>query len=251
MQTDIHAQAWVCHKPDSARSGSLTTRQAASSIGRAVDFNPAVFGVRFQLSASTVPLTCQFGNTAMRNCVHFGPGVLVGCSSVQAGLLPGSIDDCGLARTVRGVRARNALIRSISQYGPAITLKAESPLLDRWPGPLRCGGMGWREKRREHIAQLANEYRDESTASWLGGALLTTIVGGVVLGGVLYMLDWAVQDKRDLLRSMSIGVLAALGHPCGRRFLGWWAHRRRTRTRPAPPAPGHSRAGPASGPGGG
>ena len=92
--------------------------------------------------------------------------------------------------------------------------------------------MGWREHRRELAGQLADEYRDESAASWLGSAVLITAVGGVVLGGALYLLDWAFQDERHLLRSYSTGLLAVLGHLCGRRYLGWRAHRRRTRQQP-------------------
>jgi hypothetical protein len=89
--------------------------------------------------------------------------------------------------------------------------------------------MRWREHRRQRFAQLANEYRDESNASWLGGALLVAVVGGVALGGALYLLDWAFQDERYLLRSFSTGALSVLGYQCGRRYFGWRAHRRRSR----------------------
>jgi hypothetical protein len=89
--------------------------------------------------------------------------------------------------------------------------------------------MGWREYQREHFAQLANEYRDESVASWLGGALLMAVAGGIIAGGALYLLDWAFQAERNLLRSFASGALSVVGYQCGRRYFGWLAHRRRAR----------------------
>ena len=89
--------------------------------------------------------------------------------------------------------------------------------------------MGWRKHWRERSTELADEYRDKSTGSWLGSALLATVAGGAILGGALYLLDWAFQDQRHLLRSLSTGAFSLLGHECGGRFLGWRTHRKRTR----------------------
>jgi hypothetical protein len=94
---------------------------------------------------------------------------------------------------------------------------------------LSSGTMGWREHRRKRVTQLADEYQYESTASWRVGAVLAVVLGGGALGGALYLLEWAVQGERHLLRSFSTSTLSVLGYECGGRYLGWRAHSRRTR----------------------
>ncbi len=89
--------------------------------------------------------------------------------------------------------------------------------------------MGWRESRWKRLADAADDYRDQSVRSWLGGTVFVVIFGSLFAAGVLYVAALVFGGERDVLRWLAVGALTALSYACGRRFLGWRAHRKRAR----------------------